>query len=153
MKAVSLRSTVAGIGCVVMLSAAGLAAATGAHAAPPKALCIYGTVSGASGDVSALKCKRPDGSGAEPASWSLTDLLVSADSEWIATRTGERPTAEGGWDDVWAFDPAMVGFSDFKKELMRTWGYTNVYIETSGVDGGDPSYLVANYDPPSKKKH
>lgn len=150
----TIRLVTAGIGCAVALGTAGLAAATAAHAAPPKALCIYGTVSGASGDVSALKCKRPDGSGGETAAtWNFSDLLVSGDADWIATRTGERPTADGGWDDVWAFDPTMVGFGDFKKELMRSWGYTTVYIETTGVDGGDPSYLVANFDAPSKKKH
>ena len=150
----TIRLFTAGIGCAVALGTAGLAAATGAHAAPPKVLCIFGTVSGASGEISALKCKRPDNTGSlTPAVWSESDQLDAGNGDWIGSRSGERPTADGGWDDVWSFDPTMVGFGDLKKELMRVWGYTTVYVETSGVDGSDPSYLVANYDAPSKKKN
>lgn len=146
--------TAAGVGTLAVLATGSVVGATAAHAAP-KVLCTFATTNGASGDVSALKCKNADGTaGAGMATWVMSDEIEHPNGDTIGSRTGQRPQADGSWDDVWAFDPSMVSFTDFKKELMRSWGYLSVTIESAGTGSGDPSFLVANFtEPPSKKKN
>jgi len=149
---VNIRSTAAGLGAVLALGTIGFAAAGSAHAdGSKKPLCVYVPTPGAAGDISKIKCVDPNKGGADgtmqAATWTGLSLVTADGSSTI----GYYTSAEGG-KDYWAFDPSLVAFGDFKKELARDWGYSSVTLTGDTDNTGQPE-VAASYDRPSKTKH
>lgn len=102
----------------------------------------------ASDDISKIKCQLRDGT-ASMATWDQNATgLVTGLGDVIASMV--PATRAGDWDG-WFFNPQFVSFTDLKKELMREWGYTQVYFD--GTDSPDRANVSANWDVPSKKKN
>lgn len=143
------RALWAGLAGIGLVGGIGLATSTAAHA-DGKPLCIYVVSSGASGDISKIKCVSPDRStpgDMQPATWNGLSLVAPDGSSTIGYYT-----ANAAGKDFWAYDPGLVSFGDFKKELMRDWGYASVSLTGDTDNGGQPE-VAASYDRPSKTKH
>ena len=138
------------VGSVSAVTTLGLAGATSAHADSKKPLCVYVASPGATGDISKIKCITPySGAGdiLQSATWTGLSLVTADGSSTVGYYTAN----ESG-KDYWAFDPELVSFGDFKKELSRDWGYTTVVLTGDTDNTGQPE-VAAGYDKPSKTKH
>lgn len=138
----------AGAACLVSIGLGATISAGAAHAAPTKPLCKYEVGTGtAADDISRLKCTNPDGTFSR-AIWvaAASELTLGSADVAVMDSPSTRP---GDWD-AWYFDPRLVSFEDLKKELSRTWGYTQVFLDYAPSD--DRGYVSANWDLPSKKK-
>lgn len=150
---ISIRSFVAAAAGLVCVAAASGLTAAAAHATP-KVMCVYATENGASGDVSALKCKNPeDGMRLARAEWASAFSLTTVTGESIA-QIADDPTAPDGISELWQVNPSLVSFADIKRELMRYEGYTNVFYVSTGCScDGSVMYVAGNFETPSKAKH
>lgn len=146
-----------GIGCVVTISAAGMIHAPAASAAGPKPLCVFQPGSGmASDDISRIKCQTPDKT-FDYAYWMASSNTLMSMSRgtlgYLDASMPDGPTPETSqFTDIWRFDASNVGFADFKKELMRAWGYTYVVLD-GYVPATGEGMVRADYREPSKAKH
>lgn len=147
---INIRSATAGL-TVLGLGAIGVLGQTSAHADPAKKpLCVFVATPGTSGDISKIKCMNPNAGGADgmqSASWTGLSLVTPDGSSTI----GYYTAGENG-KDYWAYDPSLVNFGDFKKELSRDWGYTTVVLTGDTDNTGQPE-IEAGFGKPSKTKH
>lgn len=142
-----ITKVAAGAACIVSIGMGALFSAGAAHADGAKRpLCIFVAASGtAKDDISQLKCVQNDNVGF--AFWLYGGTSLDFYGTPIAGYADSTTTG-----DKWYYDPAVVSFSDIKKELQREYGYTNVTYggHESGITG---DAINANYDRPSKSKH
>lgn len=156
MNARRIATALTGIGCAAAISAAGLLHAESASAAGPKPLCVYAAEPGTSGDVSKIKCQTPDKTFDYAYwQWSSTSLMSMSRGTlgYLDASMPDGPTPETSqFTDIWRFDATNVSFTDFKKELVRAWGYTYVVLD-GYVPGTGEGMVRADYREVSKAKH
>lgn len=153
-----MRNLVASAAAIAAMATGTSLSATAAHAdavQPP--MCVYVATPGASGDISAIKCQHPDKTfDTAMWSWGSADLSLTSASRGDLGRLDitlapDPSDPMGIFTDIWRFDATNVSFSDFRKELVRAWGYTNVYFDGYAASG--EGVIRANFEKPSKAKH
>lgn len=147
---------------LVASAAFSVMAGSSASANPSRPVCTYVAGSGnAAGEVSNIKCARqaPDSAGLMTnAVWDggveLNDRASGASVAWLVDNTGTHTDSDGTIGPMWTFtfDPGLVSFVDFKRELQSQFGFNSVYLDQASA--GTPwDEVVAYYTGMSRAKH